>query len=106
MLACLALVGRQVATTAHQAIRHPGIHLGQLGDGRLMGKPAGAQEQNPLIQRASKTTDCLTQQTGALEAGQRCGDRVDEHRYHRAAVEAAQQLLQRLGKTVVNLHSV
>ncbi|CAD5379623.1 hypothetical protein OF001_U70086 [Pseudomonas sp. OF001] len=106
LLARRALVGRQVAAAAHQAFGHARVHLGQLGHRRLVRQAAGGQQQHALVQRTGEVADGLAEQAGALEARQRRGDRVDEHRDHRATVETTEQQLQRLGESVVDLHAV
>ena len=99
LLARLSLISRQLATAAHQAISHARIDLGQFRHRRLMGQPSGSQEQHTLVQRLRPLANCFTEQTGTLEAGQRHGDRVDEHRNHRAALASRPATIPAVGRT-------
>ncbi|MCY1403272.1 hypothetical protein D9M71_184470 [compost metagenome] len=71
-----------------------------------MGQTTRGEKQHALIQRKCPLADGFTEQAGTLETGQGHGDRIDEHRNHRAALQTAEQQFQRLGERMINLHTI
>ena len=73
--------------------------------GRIVGQPAGSDDQDPLPERRQKVADGGAERPGALEWAQWGGDGVDEHGQHRHCRDVAEERLQGLNGSVVDVHT-
>ncbi|MPM41869.1 hypothetical protein SDC9_88529 [bioreactor metagenome] len=71
---------------------------------RVVGEPAGGDQQHPLVQRRQVVTDRLAHPAHPPHRHERPGDAVDEDRHDRLGPQPAEQGLQRLHGTVVDVH--